>query len=207
MATYREAHLRHARYFVAKLRAANKKYKQGGEAIMQGLALFDSELDNIRAGQAAAEELAGSDEAAARLCDAYAGAAYLLNIRLPAEERIRWLTAALAACRRLADRAAEVRHLNNLGLAYQELGEFRRAAELYESQAAIARGTGDRRIEGAALCNLGIAYLALGDLHSAVETEKRALSIFRDIGYRRGEADALNLLGFAHADLGHVSSG
>jgi hypothetical protein len=111
MATHREARLRHARYFAASLRAANKRYKQEGEAIMHGLALFVSELDKIRAGQAAAEAQAESDEAAARLCDAYAGAAYLLNLRLPAEERIRWFTAARAVSRRLADRAAEARHL------------------------------------------------------------------------------------------------
>ena len=40
-------------------------------------------------------------------------------------------------------------HLGNLGLAYADLGETRRAIEFYEQALAIAREIGDRRGEGA----------------------------------------------------------
>ena len=59
--------------------------------------------------------------------------------------------------------------LGNLGLAYSDLGETRKAIEYYEQDLAIARETGDRRGEGMTLGNLGNAYSDLGEPRKAIE--------------------------------------
>src|SRR5947209_10109088 len=166
MASLREAVLRHAEFYLSALRVANRTYHQGGEAIKQGLALFDSEWINIQAGQAAAATLAKKDDAAGRLCTAYAGAVSLLELRLHPRVRLHWFEVALIASRRLKDRAAEMRHLNHLGRVYQYIGESHRAIEHYDEVLTLAREVSNRRAKGSALANLGITHLALGNLHS-----------------------------------------
>jgi len=195
------ASLRHAAHYASVLRAANDLYKQGSESITRGLALFDLEWPNIRAGQAWAATHAEKDNAAAQLCSGYPDWPYTLDLRLHPHEKIRWMESALAAARRLKDRMMEGVHLGNLGSAYMNLGDARQAIEFYEQRLVIAREIGDRR-EGAALGNLGSAYLALGDARHAIEFYEQQLVITREIGDRRGEGAALGNLGLAYAALG-----
>ncbi len=51
MPSLREASLRHARYYEAVLRTADRLYLRGGKDARQGLRLFDAEWLNIHAGQ------------------------------------------------------------------------------------------------------------------------------------------------------------
>ena len=51
--------------------------------------------------------------------------------------------------------AEKVHHLGNLGIAYSDLGEPRKAIEYYEQALKISRDIGDRRGEGNRLGNLG----------------------------------------------------
>jgi tetratricopeptide (TPR) repeat protein len=183
---------RHAAYYMGVLAAAEDFFLKGGEAIKPGLALYDLETPNIKAGQAWAAQHAANDDEAARLCSGYPGAgAYCLALRQHPRERIEWLKAALAAARRLHDRGAEGAHSGNLGVAYKNMGETRRAIEYYEQHLAIARAIGDRRGEGNAVGNLGNAYLLLGEPRRAIEYYEQALVIDREIGDRRGEGNAL----------------
>ena len=197
-----EAGLRHAAHYESVLRAARKLYMQGGESITRGLGLFDLEWGNIQAGQAWAAGHAGEDDAAARLCSAYPNWPYLLDLRLHPRERIRWMEAALAAARRLKDKSAEGVHQGNLGRAYADLGNARRAIESYEQATAIAREIGDRHNEGNWLYGFGLAYAALGEPRRAIELYEQALAVLREIGDRREEGAALGNLGNAYAALG-----
>ncbi|MFZ0050269.1 MAG: tetratricopeptide repeat protein [Desulfobaccales bacterium] len=198
-----QAAARHASHYVKILREAGDLCERGGEALGQGLKLFDREWDNLRAGQKWAEDQAGVDESAAELCNAYPDAGvYLLSLRQHPRERLRWLEAALAAARRLQDRGAEGAHLGSLGLAHHFLGEYRRAIEYHEQHLAIAREIGDRRGEGNALGSLGLAYHFLGEYRRAIEYHEQALAIAREIGDRQGEGNALGNLGLAYYSLG-----
>jgi tetratricopeptide (TPR) repeat protein len=194
---------RHAEHYRALLASADQLYLAGGEGVLQGLALFDLEWPNIRAGQVWACGHAQEDDSAARLCSRYPDAGvYVLNLRQHPREWIAWLEAALAAARKLKDRQSEGVHLGNLGNAYFVLSEPRRAIEFYEEHLAISRKIGDRRGEGTDLGNLGNAYAALGETRRAIEHHEQALAISREIGDRRGEGNALSNLGNAYADLG-----
>ncbi len=71
--------------------------------------------------------------------------------------------------------------LNNLGIARAELGETRRAIELYEQRLEIAREIDDRRGEGAALGNLGEALAKAGERGQAIARLQETLEIFEEI--------------------------
>jgi tetratricopeptide (TPR) repeat protein len=197
-----EARLKHAAYYKDVLSAADDLYMEGGEKILTGLRLFDLEWDNIRTGQAWATNGEDSQELTA-LCAAYPDAGiYVLTLRLYPGVQIKWLAAALSAARQSGDRRGEGRALGNLGIAYRNLGDARKAIEFYEQRLVIAREIGDRRGEGRALGNLGNAYYSLGDARKAIEFHEQALVIDREIGDRRGEGQDLGNLGSAYADLG-----
>jgi tetratricopeptide (TPR) repeat protein len=201
---------RHAAYYKKLLSAANSLYKKGSSGIQAGLALFDREQVNIKAGQAWAESQIGKEkeisreiEPVFRLCEDYSAAGvYVLDLRLHPAENIGWLEASLRAARSLKDRQAEGDHLGNLGSAYYRLGDAKKAIEYYEQALAIAREIGDRRGEGVYMGNLGLAYADLGDFRKAIEYHDQALAIARKIGDKRGEGADLGNLGLAYADLG-----
>ena len=54
--------------------------------------------------------------------------------------------------------------LGNLGVAYADLGDARRAIAYYEQRLAIAREFGDRRGEAIGSWNLGLVFEQQGDL-------------------------------------------
>ena len=194
---------RHAAHYLTVTDAADKLYLQGGESLKKGLVLFEVEWVNIRAGQGWAAAQAEEDELAAKLCNMYPDAgAYCLSLRQHAREQVRWLEAALGAARRLKDRLAEAVHLGNLGNAYLDLGETRRAIQYHEQALAITREIGDRRGEVSVLGGLGTAYCNLGETRLAIGYYEQVLVIDREIGDRRGEGAALDNLGIAYRNLG-----
>ena len=197
------AQQRHAAHYKDVAAAADQLYLQGGESIQQGLALFDLEWNNIQAGHTWAEENAQQDKVALKLCDDYPTWCYnILPLRQHPRQRIAWLETALEAARKLGRRQAEGCHLGNLGLAYADLGDARRAIEYHEQALVIEREIGDRQWEGAVLGNLGLAYADLGDARRAIEFYEQDLVIAREIGDRRGEGAVLGNLGLAYAALG-----
>ena len=197
--------LNHAQHFRRVLAEADALYLEGGEQILKGLALFDRERASIETGQAWAANRGEANPAAAELCMEYPNAGYaFLGLRQHPRERIRWLEIQLAAAHRLKRRRSEGYAIGNLGLAYADLGEARKAIEFYEQALAIDREFGDRRGEGIAFNNLGLAYADLGEARKAIEFYEQALVIYREIGDHRGEGKALNNLGLAYADLGET---
>jgi tetratricopeptide (TPR) repeat protein len=192
-------------HFLRALGDADDLYLQGGDSIPVALKTFDTEWRNIQAGHAWAARHAQEEEAAARICSKYPDTGtFLLELRQSARERIRWRELGIAAARQHNDRAAEGTHLGNLGLAYAELGETRRAIELYEQRLAIAREIGSRHGESQTLGNLGLAYAVLGDPRRAIELYEQALVLDREIGDRRGEGADLGNLGIVYGILGET---
>jgi tetratricopeptide (TPR) repeat protein len=199
------AQRRHAMHYQRVLHHADDLYLQGNEGVAKGLKLFDRERLNIQVGHTWAISQSETDEEAARLCITYPGSGVnILSLRQHPGELIRWQEIGLRAAQRLSDRNAEGNALGNLGNAYADLGETRKAIEFYEQRIAIALEIGDRRGEGNALGNLGNAYAALGETRKAIEFYEQYLAITREIGDRRGEGIALGNLGNAYADLGET---
>lgn len=193
---------RHARHYVAVLRQADDLYQAGDAALWCGLALVDNEWTNIVAGYRWAAGRAAAHDAAARICNDYLTASvYCLDLRLSVHDKITWIESALTAARRLKDRPLEGLRLSNLAYACSEMGDGRRAEELYEQAVTISREIGYRRAEGMDLGNLGNVLMDRGEPRRAVRLYEQALDIFRGEGDRRAEAGTLGNLGNAHAAL------
>ena len=79
--------------------------------------------------------------------------------------------------------------LNNLGLAYHELGEERQAIGEFEKALAIQHELGNVSSEGAAWSNLGAIHYTQGDLEESLEAFDRALALRKQANDRRGEAN------------------
>ena len=104
----------------------------------------------------------------------------------------------------MKDRTGEGRALNNLGIAYRELGRYEKAIGYYEQALAIHREVKNRTGEGRALDNLGIAYEKLGRYEKAIGYSEQALAIRREVKDRTGEAYSLYSLARAERSQGNL---
>ncbi len=106
--------------------------------------------------------------------------------------------------RSLGDRTAEATTLNNIGLAYSDLGEKQKAKEYFNQALPLFRAVGDRAKEATTLNNIGIVYSDLGEKQTALDYYKQALDLRQKAGDRRGEANSLNNLGNTYSELGKL---
>ena len=91
---------------------------------------------------------------------------------------------------------------DNLGNAYQRLGDFKQAIGYHNQHLSIAEDLGDSAGEGTAYGNHAIAYQRLGDFKQAIEYQNQGLSIAKEVGDRAGEGKAYNNLGIVYQSLG-----
>jgi tetratricopeptide (TPR) repeat protein len=198
----------HASYYLNVAGASSELYVRGGIHIQDGLALFDTEWENIAAGQSWAALRLATDKGAARICSAYAEAVKsLMELRHTPSLWRDWLESAITAAKQLDDHAALGKHLNRLGGIMAILGDFAESIRYHDQALAIARESSNRVEEGAALANLGKTHAELGDYNRATDYHNSALAIAREIGDRRGEEAALVNLGWTLAVSGKPRDG
>ena len=91
---------------------------------------------------------------------------------------------------------------NNLGYAYQPLGQYQRAIDLHEQALSIAQKIGSHGGKATSLNHLGNVYDSLRQYPRAIEFFEQALAIKQEIGDRHGEGMSLNNLGNVYHSLG-----
>jgi len=110
-------------------------------------------------------------------------------------EAIDWLQNAAATFRRIDDTEGLVSALNNLGLVYKNLREWREATRYIEQALRLDERAGlYARMRGHNQ-NLGLIRYRLGQWDLAEENFRQSLKISREIGHPMGEAMALLALG------------
>ncbi|MFA6373823.1 MAG: tetratricopeptide repeat protein, partial [Methanothrix sp.] len=208
-----DAQQKHAKYYSKVLSQAENLYKNGGTNLLAGLKLFDREWTNIKVGQAwvkniipISSKLNKSDvKSILQLASSYADdGGNVLDLRLHPLDKISLLETGLKAAKMMPNRSAESAHLGNLGRAYADLGETRKAIGYLERAQKIISKIGDRRGEEVCLGNLGSRYADLGETRKAIEYLERAQAIAREIGDRRDEGIHQCNLGNRYADLGEM---
>jgi tetratricopeptide (TPR) repeat protein len=208
-----DAQQKHAKHYSKVLLQAQKLYGKGGTNLLAGLKLFDREWANIKIGQAWVKNIIQISKKVKRsdlkqvmpLARSYAGdGIHVLDLRLHPRDKISWFETGLTASRMMADQGAEGVHLGNLGSAYADLGEIRKAIFYHEQALNIFRKICNRSGEGVQLGNLGNRYAGLGEIRKAIEYHEQALSISREIGERMNEGVWLGNLGNRYADLGET---
>lgn len=194
----------HAKYYLSITTKAASIYIKGGGNIARSLSLFDSEWENIRAGQAWAAEQAGKHDEAAELCIKYPWHGWIvLSLRQPPRARVRWVKQALTSALRLGDRYAEGACYSLLGSAYSAMGEIRTSIKFTKKYLDITRELSKRDDEGGALKSLGRSLQDLGKYRSAIICFEHALRITREVGDLRTQTSVLLYLGQSCAALGN----
>ena len=113
-------------------------------------------------------------------------------------EAIEWLQDAAATFRRIDDAEGLVNALNNLGVVYKNLREWREATRFLEQALRIDERAGFYARMRAHRQNLGLIRFRLGEWELAAEDFRRSLQIARDTGHPSGESVALMALGRLH---------
>ena len=110
-------------------------------------------------------------------------------------EAIDWLQNAAATFRRIDDADGLVSALNNLGLVYKNLREWREATRFLEQALQLDERAGlYARMRGHNQ-NLGLIRYRLGQWDLAEENFRQSLKISREMGIAQGEAAAMLALG------------
>ncbi len=177
MSNKKEAYLRHSQYYLKVLDKADSLYKQGGDNFFNAIQEFDLNWSNINLGfnrcSSNLEEMN-----LALLCKDYPDVgAHLLQIRLNAEERIKWRNKSLKAARFANDLRKQASHLVCIGNAYDEMGNTKEAINYYLKATEINQDFEDDSSYINALCNLGIAKLNSGDIAGSIEQLEECLSL------------------------------
>ncbi len=211
---YHDSKQRHTKHYLNVLSKSENLYNMGGDSILSGLILFDSEWENIRAGQAWTESKMNNIERIKpkselefilKMANSYAiNGINILSLRQHPEKTIRWIDTALIAARMINNQAFEGVHLGNLGNAYYRLGETSKAIKYYDQALSISRKIKDRRNEGGWLGCLGSAYYSLGETRKAIDYYNQALAISREMKDRRDESTWLGNLGNTYYSLGET---
>jgi two-component system, NarL family, sensor kinase len=102
----------------------------------------------------------------------------------------------VAALRSLKSYPSLGRALNNLGLNYTAVGEFKKATPVFKEALSIARRIDDRNLEQSVYLNLGDIYLQQGDYVQMKPYMEKALQISRQLEIPESELIALKGLSF-----------
>jgi CHAT domain-containing protein/Tfp pilus assembly protein PilF len=99
------------------------------------------------------------------------------------------------------DRAREASTLNSLGVAYDSLGDNKKALQCHDQASQISRKIGDRIGEARSLANMGIAYNLLSRKQKALQAFEQALQILHQMKDLKGEATTLMHIGLVYDSL------
>ena len=105
----------------------------------------------------------------------------------------------------MGDRAGEGTTLNNIGLVYDNQGNYGEALSYYEESLAIRREVGDRAGEGTTLSNIGLVYGEQDEYEEAIAYYQQALTIAQELGLRSSEGFRTYLIGTFYVDLARYS--
>ncbi|HMO57649.1 MAG TPA: tetratricopeptide repeat protein [Roseiflexaceae bacterium] len=112
----------------------------------------------------------------------------------------------LAIAREVGDKRQEGNLLGNLGFAFSDIGEYRKAIEYNLQRIEIARNLPERRLvllgEAAGCANLADAYLKAGDAQRSLEYAQRGYDLTCEYGDQRGQCTALDNIAAVYEALG-----
>ncbi|MCT7950429.1 tetratricopeptide repeat protein [Ancylothrix sp. C2] len=97
-------------------------------------------------------------------------------------------------------------YLNNLGSAYNSLGQYQKAIEYHEKSLKIREKIGNQPDIARSLNNLGNTYNYLEKHEKAIEYCEKSLNIWNQLNNHQEIADTLNNLGNAYHSLGQYET-
>ena len=113
------------------------------------------------------------------------------------EEAIKHWTLILSIAKEVKEKEIENVAYLNLGHAYLDLGNFKKAIDFFNLHLAIAKEMGDTTDEAGAYSNLGIVFYCLGDFKKARDYNSLSLRLAKKVKDKTSEGRASGNLGNA----------
>lgn len=111
-----------------------------------------------------------------------------------AEARVK-VAQLINVARALDDKQMEAQSIGELGINYQNIGEYEYAEELYRSAQSSYEELDDKRGMAVSMHQLGNVYLLQGDADKALRLYQQSLELKKELGDKRGVAGTLHQLG------------
>jgi len=205
MPSQQEAILRHARFFLRKLKDIDAIYEQGAQQAFEAVRQFDADWENIRLGQNRVAITAEENQLVFDLIVEYAATGtHIKEIYMSAQDQIHWLNAGLDATHRSGSKQDQAILLGNLGGMYHYLGDLELAIKYYREHLLLSRNIGYQTGEVNALVNLGITYKDMGDIETAIKHYDEGLEKYQEGGAPRTTyCSIMGNLGSAYLLLGN----
>jgi tetratricopeptide (TPR) repeat protein len=93
-------------------------------------------------------------------------------------------------------------YTGNIGLAYRDLGHYKKAIKYFSEALKIAQCIDNRAVERRQISNLGGTYRILGNPQQAIKYHKKALRIAEDLELKKGIGVSLGNLGICYDSIG-----
>jgi len=95
--------------------------------------------------------------------------------------------------------------LNNIGIIYNDRGDYPQALEYYHKSLEIREELSDEKGIADCLMDIGISYYFQGDYPRALKYYHQSLKIDEELGYKKGIAGCLHSIGRIHSAQGIYS--
>ncbi|KAL9981523.1 hypothetical protein ACROYT_G010233 [Oculina patagonica] len=118
------------------------------------------------------------------------------------EDIIDYCNLRLSIAKKEGDKIGERNAYLNLGIAFNNLADFKKAIEYHNLLLNISKEMKDKAGEGSAYGNFGNAFYSLGNFKKAIEYHALRLSIAKEVGDEAAEGRAYGNLGNAYNALG-----
>ncbi|MGF1492058.1 MAG: CHAT domain-containing protein [Microcoleaceae cyanobacterium] len=115
------------------------------------------------------------------------------------------LNQALALSQQIGRRDYEATILNEIAVAYYNLGQYDAALQTYEQSLVIYRQEGNTSGQGVVLTNMGAVYQHQGLYQEAIDSHEEALAIFQDLHDYQRQGEILNNIGAVYHNLGRYN--
>lgn len=139
--------------------------------------------------------------------EALANKGFWASEKYDAISALKYYNKSVVLHKQLNDKESIATDLNNLGLAYQRLGNIKLALQNYSASLKILEETGDKY--GMAYCfnNLGFVYYGQGDFEKALDCYNKSHKMYKEISDKKGMAISLINIGAVHHDRGNYTLG
>ncbi|MEM3493401.1 MAG: tetratricopeptide repeat protein, partial [Thermoplasmata archaeon] len=87
--------------------------------------------------------------------------------------------------------------LTNIGLAYEDIGDYKKAIECYLASIELSREMGEKRMQSNTMGSMATAYAYLGRIEEAIEYAHYAIGLAE-------ETWSMEFIGSANASMGEV---
>ena len=203
MLTLQEASLRHATFYLERIRTLDAEYAGNKLRLFEILKRLDIEWGNFQCGYNWAKSNFHQENMATYLCTMYpCSTTNLLPFRQNPREMLDWNNTGLIAAQKLGMRQNIGAHLAGIGLAYIALGNLDKSVSVLEKLIDFAKQIDDIRLLAVGVVNLSVAWIGLGQIERGREFSLFAIRLFHQLKDKNGKTRALGTLATAYAAMG-----